>query len=160
MSMEDDCTNPETGEITPLVIVSDNGSCYKSAEFTVFIEARKPWLYHVRTRFRSPWTNGVIERFFQTLKYEHLYREEITNGLQLGHEIATLRTLYNDVRPHENLDWQTPRATYLATPALEDPEQSIQLPGTGPPINYNPDPPRPRTRRPPGPPRPPRNLSS
>ncbi len=149
-SIEDDCTNPETGEITPLVIVTDNGSCYKSAEFAAFIEARKPWLYHVRTRFRAPWTNGVIERFFQTLKYEHLYRQDITNGLQLGEEINKLRTLYNDIRPHENLNWATPRKIYLGPQPADEP---IHLPGTGPPINYNPEPPRPRTRRPPGPPR-------
>jgi hypothetical protein len=31
-----------------------------------------PLLLHVRTRVRSPQTNGVVERFFGTLKYEHL----------------------------------------------------------------------------------------
>lgn len=153
-SLQEDCTNPETGEITPLVIVTDNGSCYKSAEFAAFIEARKPWLYHVRTRFRAPWTNGVIERFFQSLKYEHLYRQEITNGLQLGDEIATFVTLYNEIRPHEHLNWQVPLAGYVAAPAPDDPDQPPKLPGSGPPFTYNPEPPRPRTRRPPGPPRP------
>jgi transposase InsO family protein len=62
---------------------TDNGACYKSAAFAAFIAAR-PWLYHVRTRYRSPWTNGVIERFFGSLKYEHLFRSEITNGYELG----------------------------------------------------------------------------
>lgn len=121
------------------------------AEFAAFVAAR-PWLYHVRTRFRSPWTNGVVERFFGSLKYEHLFREEITNGHQLGVEIAAFRSLYNDVRPHEHLDFDTPLRHYVMRPdpALDLP---IQLPGTGPPISYNPDPPRPRTRRPPGPPR-------
>jgi transposase InsO family protein len=33
-----------------------------------------PPLRHVRTRVRSPQTNGVVERFFGSLKYEHLYR--------------------------------------------------------------------------------------
>jgi transposase InsO family protein len=31
----------------------------------------------VRTRHRAPKTNGVVERFFGSLKYEHLYRLEI-----------------------------------------------------------------------------------
>jgi transposase InsO family protein len=35
---------------------------------------------HVRTRVRSPQTNGVIERFFGTLKYEHLYCAPIDDG--------------------------------------------------------------------------------
>jgi hypothetical protein len=39
-----------------------------------------PLLRHVRTRVRSPQTNGVIERFFGTLKYEHLYRAPIDRG--------------------------------------------------------------------------------
>jgi transposase InsO family protein len=29
-------------------------------------------LKHIRTRVHSPQTNGVIERFFGTAKYEHL----------------------------------------------------------------------------------------
>jgi transposase InsO family protein len=32
-----------------------------------------------RTRARSPQTNGVIERFFGSLKYERLYRHDIGN---------------------------------------------------------------------------------
>jgi putative transposase len=148
--LAEDCLDALTGEIVPLVIVTDNGSCYKSADFAAFIAAR-PWLHHVRTRFRSPWTNGVIERFFQTLKYEGLFRHEITDGYQLGRRIEIERALYNDVRPHEHLDFATPRSRYLGPQPADD--VPIQLPGTGPPINYNPDPPRPRTRRPPGPPR-------
>lgn len=131
------------------MIVTDKGACYKSAEFAAF--AARPWLYHVRTRFRSPWTNGVIERFFQTFKYDGLYRHELTNGYELGQQIATERALYNDIRPHEDLDFATPRQAYLAPPPPED--EPFHLPGTGPRLNYNPEPPRPRTRRPPGPPR-------
>jgi transposase InsO family protein len=149
-SLAEDCVNKATGEIVPLVIVSDNGACYKAAEFAAFIAAR-PWLYHVRTRFRSPWTNGVIERFFQTVKYEGLFRHEITNGYELGKQLQIERATYNDVRPHEHLDFDTPRSRYLGPQPVDD--ELPHLPGTGPPINYNPEPPRPRTRRPPGPPR-------
>jgi transposase InsO family protein len=73
-SLLDDCTDPETGEITPVTIVTDNGPCYKSSKFLVFI-ASHPELRHVRTRHHSPETNGVDERFNQSLKYEHLYRK-------------------------------------------------------------------------------------
>jgi transposase InsO family protein len=44
-------------------------------------------LRHVRTRIRSPQTNGVIERFFGTLKYEHLFRGRIDDGDALAVEI-------------------------------------------------------------------------
>lgn len=157
-SLEEDCVDPVSGEVHMLVIVTDNGPCYKSAEFATFIAAR-PWLRHVRTRFRSPWTNGVIERFFGSVKYERLYREEITNGYELGQELDSYRHLYDYVRPHEHLPkadprdgFHTPAEAYLAPPP-PDPAEPIHLPNTGPPLSYSPEPPRPRTRRSPGPPR-------
>ncbi|TMB89881.1 MAG: transposase family protein [Chloroflexi bacterium] len=54
-----------------MVIVSDNGPAYKSDLFTRSIASR-PFLAHVRNRYRSPQTNGVVERFFGSLKYDHL----------------------------------------------------------------------------------------
>jgi Integrase core domain len=74
-------------------------------------------LAHVRTRHHSPETNGVVERFNQSLKYEHLYRNEISNGQHLVEEIATYSELYNQIRPHESLDFTAPIHTYLATPS-------------------------------------------
>jgi transposase InsO family protein len=51
-----------------------------------------PPLRHVRTRVRSPQTNGVIERFFGTSKYEHLYRAPIDDGGALAMETAASAT--------------------------------------------------------------------
>jgi hypothetical protein len=96
--------------------VTDNGSAFKSETFRRFIASR-PELVHVRTRYRSPQTNGVVERFNESLKYEHLYREEIQSGHLLAIECSVFRHLYNDVRPHESLGFGTPREAYLATPA-------------------------------------------
>lgn len=121
-----DCTDPETGGIVPVVIVTDNGPAYKSADFRQFIAGR-PELAHVRTRHRAPETNGVVERFNQSLKYEHLYREEIADVAALLDETAAYVEVYNTVRPHESLDFRTPMACYLAHPAshLSEPE-SVQ----------------------------------
>ena len=119
-TLQEDCVDPETGEIFAVVIVSDNGPAYKSDRFARFIAAR-PWLAHVRTRYRSPQTNGVIERFFGSLKYEHLYRREIANGIELHDECERYRVLYNEVRPHEALDLYPPLPTYTAEPmSFED----------------------------------------
>jgi transposase InsO family protein len=46
-----------------------------------------PLFRHVRTRARSPQTNGVVERFFGTLKYEHIYRATIGDGNALAVEV-------------------------------------------------------------------------
>jgi putative transposase len=72
----------------------------------------------VRTKHRSPQTNGVIERFYESLKYEHLYRLEIVNAWMLTEEIESFRQLFNEVRPHEALDFATPLEIYLRDPEL------------------------------------------
>lgn len=116
--IREDCLDHETGELYPLAIVSDNGPAYKSVEFVRFIAGR-PELVHVRTRHRAPETNGVVERFFQTLKYEHLYRVEIDDVLELAAEVDAFRQLYNTWRPHETLGQTPPIGHYLAEPSRE-----------------------------------------
>lgn len=95
-----------------MTIVSDNGPAFKSTDFTHFI-ARHPELRHVRTRHRAPETNGVVERFNRTLKYDWLYRHEIADVLALDAEIRTFVEEYNWVRPHETLGQIAPIVRYL-----------------------------------------------
>jgi putative transposase len=59
--------------------------------------------------------NGVIERFFGTLKYEHLYRAPIDDGGALAMETARFRDICNRIRPRQALDDGTPRQAYLDT---------------------------------------------
>jgi len=106
-SLLDECVDTETGEILPIAVVTDNGPAFKSAAFARYFASR-PEFTHVRTRHRSPGTNGVIERFFQSLKYEHLYREEIEDGPMAAAAVERYRSLYNDVRPHEAITFRTP----------------------------------------------------
>lgn len=113
-----DCTDAVTGEITPVIVVTDNGPAYKSSAFALFI-ARHPELAHVRTRHYSPQTNGVVERFNGSLKYEHLYRLEIPHGHALADEVELYRHVYNAIRPHEALGQTTPLLTYLPAPAYD-----------------------------------------
>jgi transposase InsO family protein len=108
LSLADDCAEP-------LTIVTDNGPAFKSADFVHFI-GRHPWLRHVRTRHHAPETNGVVERFNRSLKYEHLYREEIGDVVALDEHILAYRELYNWVRPHEALGFVAPMVRYLAEP--------------------------------------------
>ena len=114
-SLAEDCGDPRTGELHPLVIVSDNGPAFKSDLFLRFIASR-PELNHVRTRYRAPHTNGVVERWTGTLKYDQLYREEVPTGWVLGQLCEGYRRTYNQVRPHESLGFATPESAYLASP--------------------------------------------
>ena len=96
-------TDPDTGEIQPSRVVTDNGPCFKSGRFAAFID-KHPELIHIRTRRKSPGQNGVRERAFGSLKYEHLYRHEIDDGHDLGLDVETYRQLFNTIRPHQSLE--------------------------------------------------------
>jgi putative transposase len=109
--------DPVTGEIRPIALVTDNGPCFKSVRFAAYIE-RRPELIHIRTRRKSPNQNGVRERAFGSLKYEHLYRLEIDDGHQLGVEVEAYRELFNEIRPHEALAMRRPLEVHLK--AIDD----------------------------------------
>ncbi len=115
-----DCVDDDW-RLWPVVVVADNGPPMRSAAVAALFAAR-PHFTHVRTRHRSPGTNGVIERFFEALKYEHLYRHDIDDGIALADRVDNYCDTYNRVRPHEALDWARPTETYLNQPKLSDPE--------------------------------------
>lgn len=79
-------------------------------------------------RRHAPETNGVVERFNGSLKYEHLYRLVIADVIALADETEAYRELYNAIRPHEALGFATPLSQHLAEPVeshLSEPE-SVQ----------------------------------
>jgi transposase InsO family protein len=117
----EDLTDPDTGQIETLRIVTDNGSCFKSGAFGAWV-ASKRHIVHIRTRNKAPWTNGMIERFFEAIKYEHLYRREIGDGLALATEIDTYRTTYNTIRPHEAINMKRPLDRYQQAPEPNHPD--------------------------------------
>ncbi len=109
-----DATENVIGQVpAPLAVVSDNGPCSRGQTFRTAFTGDDPLLRHVRTRITSPQTNGVIERFFGTLKYEHLYRGDIGDGDALDMETHRFRTIYNTIRPHQALADRTPKQAYL-----------------------------------------------
>lgn len=110
------------------MVVTDNGPAYRSVGFARFIASR-PELLHVRTRHRSPQTNGVIERFYQAIKYEHRYRHEIGDGLVLAQEVEAYLRVYNTIRPHEAIGFATPISRYLQAPSTP-PGVNLQPPTT------------------------------
>lgn len=117
-----DLADRETGELGTLTIVTDNGPCFKSGGFAAWVASKKH-LRHVRTRRKAPWTNGVIERFFGSLKYERLYRHDIADGVELARHAEDFQTIYNSIRPHENIAMARPLERYRQTPIpnLPDP---------------------------------------
>jgi transposase InsO family protein len=115
VTLAQELTDPITGEIRPIAVVTDNGPAFKSHGFERFIASR-PELIHIRTRCRTPQQNGVRERGFGTLKYEHLHRVDIPDGPTLAAEAEAYREIFNWIRPHEAIGLQTPMDLYLQTP--------------------------------------------
>lgn len=105
-------TDKTTREIKPVALVTDNGPCFKSSRFAAFVDAH-PELIHIRTKRKSPGQNGVRERAFGSLKYEHLYRHEIDDGHDLGRHAERYRQLFNTVRPHHSLAGRRPLHVHL-----------------------------------------------
>lgn len=120
VSWVDELTDRETGEIGKLTIVTDNGPCFKSAGFAAWVASRKH-IRHIRTRRKSPWTNGVIERFFGALKYERLYRHDIGDGDELNSHAVDFRSIYNSIRPHEAIGMARPLEIYRQPPTTNIP---------------------------------------
>ncbi|AEH09123.1 MULTISPECIES: integrase core domain-containing protein [Protofrankia] len=100
--LADQLVDPATDEITRIKLVTDNGAAFKGAAFARFLGSR-PELLHIRTRRKSPGQNGVRERAFGSLKYEHLYRHEIETLNDLVREAEAYRQIFKHVRPHEAL---------------------------------------------------------
>ncbi|WP_156161520.1 integrase core domain-containing protein, partial [Nocardia vulneris] len=59
-----------------------------------------------------PQTNGVIERFSGTLKYEPLHRGVIADGDTLDMKVHRFRVIYNTLRPHQAPGDRTPEIAY------------------------------------------------
>ncbi len=100
------------------MIVTDNAPATKSAAAARWFAAR-PHFAHMRTRNRSPHTNGVIERWFEALKYERLYRHDIADGIDLAAHVTDYIDEYNRVRRHESLDWARPLDAHPQAPTLK-----------------------------------------
>lgn len=106
-SLLGDCVDLASGEVARLRIVTDNGAAFKSDAFWRFV-AGQPRLGHIRTRHYAPETNGVVERFNRSLKYEHLSQREIANAAELAEEVEAFLGTFNEVRPREALDFRPP----------------------------------------------------
>lgn len=87
-------------------VLTDNGSCYRSAEFRATC-AR----LNVRQKFTRPYTprtNGKAERFIQTALREWAYAYSYKTSAQRLSELPYWVHLYNWHRPHNSLGKQAP----------------------------------------------------
>ena len=79
-------------------VLTDNGSCYRSRPFAqVLADAG---IVHRRTRPYRPQTNGKVERFNLTLKWEWAYARPYQTNTSRTEELTRWLHDYNYHRPH------------------------------------------------------------
>jgi len=89
-------------------VLTDNGSCYRSAMFRQ--ACRELGARPRRTRPYRPQTNGKAERFIQTLLREWAYARCYRSSGQRTKTLAPWLTYYNRERPHGGIGYETPVA--------------------------------------------------
>jgi len=92
---------------TQLKLLTDNGPAMLSRRFRRYIE-HSPFK-HLRTRSHHPETNGCIERYHQTLKYEEVWGAMYENPMMAKERIERFRQFYNTERIHQTLGYKTPQ---------------------------------------------------
>jgi putative transposase len=90
----------------PDIFNSDQGSQFTSNEFTALLEQNN--IRISRDGKGRALDNIFIERFWRSLKYEHVYLNPASDGLNLYEGIHHYIQHYNYHRPHQSLNYKTP----------------------------------------------------
>ena len=92
--------------ITTKRVLTDNGVGYRAHLFRD--ACANLGVRHLRTKPRTPQTNGKAERFIQTLLREWAYGRLYRNSRQRALHLPRWLRFYNCERPHASLDYQAP----------------------------------------------------
>jgi putative transposase len=94
----------------PTIWNSDQGSHFTSPQYTGLLqEAGVQISMDGRGRFVD---NIFTERLWRTIKYEEVYLHEYCTPREARHSLSRYIDFYNNERPHQALDYQTPAALY------------------------------------------------
>lgn len=96
----------------PEIFNSDQGSQFTSAEFTGRLKAAGVQI-SMDGRGRAV-DNIFVERLWRSVKYEEIYLKDYQDGRETFEGVQSYFYLYNNERPHQALDYRTPREVHLA----------------------------------------------
>lgn len=99
--------------VNNLELRSDNGCHYGAKIFRD--ELRRLGINHTRTMVNTPKGNSVIERFFRSLKEECVWQHQFKNFEEAKIIVENWVTQYNEQRPHQTLNYETPDGFYKRT---------------------------------------------
>ena len=98
---------------TPEIFNTDQGSQYTSREFIDTLKARN---IQISMDGKGRCLDNVfIERFWRSIKYEHLNLNEYTSVEELYKDIDQYISWYNKKRLHQSLGYKTPYEVYYNT---------------------------------------------
>jgi putative transposase len=89
------------------ILRSDNGLIFQSRRFRAACRD-----YQLRQEFITPYTpeqNGMIERFFRSLKEECVWQRSFVSFTEARRAVRRWIEWYNDRRPHQALGYRSPR---------------------------------------------------
>ena len=89
------------------VLRSDNGLIFQSRRFRAACRD-----YRLRQEFITPYTpeqNGIVERFFRSLKEECVWQRSFPSFVEARRAVRRWIGWYNERRPHQALGYLSPR---------------------------------------------------
>lgn len=95
----------------PEIINSDQGSQFTSDEYVDYVKSLESTKISMDGKGRAV-DNIFIERFWRTIKYEKIYINPSKNGIELFKLCEEFINYYNFERPHQTIDYQTPKKLY------------------------------------------------
>ncbi|MFO8047280.1 MAG: integrase core domain-containing protein [Halomonas sp.] len=93
----------------PLALRSDNGLVFSSRQYTATVKA-----YGLTQEFTTPYTpeqNGLVARFFRSLKEEGIWQHRFESLGQARVVIGRWIRYDNEERPHQSLGYVAPPST-------------------------------------------------
>jgi putative transposase len=97
----------------PEIMNSDQGSHFTSLQYIELLKAAEVRI-SMDGRGRAK-DNIFIERFWRSLKYEDVYIKDYETPREVRKGINNWLNFYNDYRPHQSLEYQTPTGVYFQT---------------------------------------------
>jgi transposase InsO family protein len=103
----------------PLEILMDHGSLWYSTQSRYLPWTQlSVWIMMLGVKIiysgvRHPQTQGKIERYHRTLKYDLIKRQEYTRLDEIQTSFDRFRYEYNNIRPHEGIGMEVPSKRYV-----------------------------------------------
>jgi putative transposase len=100
-------------DVTPRHLIFDRDSIFSAQ---VISAVKSFGIAPTRTAYRSPWQNGVAERWVGSVRRELLEHAVVLNERHLRRLLAEYVAYYHNDRTHLGLDKQTPGGRRHSTP--------------------------------------------